>query len=250
MARRLTLEGAEVLGVYEAKSTPSGLSRNIAQCLDDFGIPLHTGRTVTRVFGRERLEAVEIAAVDSAMRPIAGTEERIGCDGLILSVGLIPENELAESLAVPLDGATKGPVCDQRYMTMLDGVFCCGNALLVNDLVDYVSEIGQAAGKNAAKYSLDNVQQARRKFASVIGGKEFLCVAPQKVDLNQINEKVPVFFRAAKEREKTTVRVTAGGKEIFARTYNQLRPPEMERVSLDLAGAALAPGDEIRFEMQ
>jgi NADPH-dependent 2,4-dienoyl-CoA reductase/sulfur reductase-like enzyme len=256
MARRLTLEGAEVLGVYEAKSTPSGLSRNIAQCLDDFNIPLYTSRTVTRVFGRERLEAVEIAAVDEAMRPIAGTEERVECDGLILSVGLIPENELAESLAVPLDIATKGPVCDQRYMTMLDGVFCCGNALLVNDLVDYVSEIGEAAGKNAAKYSLDIADNASRttrslrRFANVAAGQEFLCVAPQKVDLDQINAKVPVFFRASKEREKTTVRVTAGDKEIFTRTYKQLRPPEMERISLDLTNAELAPGDEIRFEMK
>ncbi|HWQ07141.1 MAG TPA: FAD-dependent oxidoreductase, partial [Feifaniaceae bacterium] len=110
MARRLTLEGAEVVGVYEAKPTPSGLTRNISQCLTDFDIPLHTSKTVSRLFGNQRLEAVEISSVDERMRPIAGTEEIIACDALILSVGLIPENELAESLGVPLDGKTKGAV--------------------------------------------------------------------------------------------------------------------------------------------
>jgi NADPH-dependent 2,4-dienoyl-CoA reductase/sulfur reductase-like enzyme len=136
MARRLTLEGAQVLGVYEAKSTPGGLSRNIAQCLDDFDIPLYTRHTVTRVYGDARVEAVEIAQVDEAMNPIVGTEEYVECDGLILSVGLIPENELAEKLEVPLRRDTKGPLCDQNYSTLVDGVFSCGNALHVNELVD------------------------------------------------------------------------------------------------------------------
>jgi NADPH-dependent 2,4-dienoyl-CoA reductase/sulfur reductase-like enzyme len=143
MARRLTLEGAQVLGVYEAKPTPSGLSRNIAQCLDDFDIPLHTSRTVSRVFGHERLSAVEVCAADESMRPIPGTEERIDCDGLILSVGLIPENELAETLGVPLHPVTKGPVCDHHCMTEVPGVFSCGNAQKVYDLVDDVSENGE-----------------------------------------------------------------------------------------------------------
>jgi NADPH-dependent 2,4-dienoyl-CoA reductase/sulfur reductase-like enzyme len=153
MARRLTLEGAQVLGVYEAKPTPSGLSRNIAQCLNDFDIPLYTNRTITRLFGTERLEAVEIAATDEKMQPVCGTEERIVCDGLILSVGLIPENELAESLGLCIHPATKGPVCDQYCMTEIPGVFSCGNALQVYDLVDYVSENGETAGKNAARFA-------------------------------------------------------------------------------------------------
>lgn len=153
MARRLTLEGAKVLGVYEVKPTPSGLTRNLVQCLEDYGIPLYLSHTVTRVFGTERLTGVEIAQVDERMRPIAGTEERVDCDTLILSVGLIPENEIAESLGVPLDPGTKGPVCDNRFMTMVDGVFCCGNALHVNDLVDYVSESGEIAGGAAAAYA-------------------------------------------------------------------------------------------------
>ena len=142
MARRLTLEGAEVLGVYEAKPTPSGLTRNIHQCLHDYNIPLHLSHTVTRVFGADRLTGVEVAEVDETMRPIPGTEQRIDCDALIVSVGLIPENELAESLGVPLDGHTRGPVCDGQLMTEVPGILSFGNALHVNDLVDYVSASG------------------------------------------------------------------------------------------------------------
>lgn len=153
MARRLTLEGATVLGVYEAKSSPSGLRRNIAQCLKDFNIPLYTSHTVTRVFGQDRLQGVEISKVDENMIPIKGTEELVECDSLILSVGLIPENELAESLTIPLDERTKGPIADQNYMTLQEGVFTCGNAFHVNDLVDYVSESGEGAGKAAAFYA-------------------------------------------------------------------------------------------------
>ncbi len=117
MARRLTLEGAKVCGVYEAKSTPSGLTRNIMQCLNDFEIPLFLSHTVTRLFGEERLQAVEIMKVDEYMVPVTGTEEIVECDALILSVGLIPENELAESLNVRIDSRTKGPVCDDDFMT-------------------------------------------------------------------------------------------------------------------------------------
>lgn len=141
MARRLTLEGAEVLGVYEVKPTPSGLTRNIVQCLDDYKIPLYLSHTVTRVFGEQRLTAVEVAEVDEQMQPIKSTRKRIACDTLILSVGLIPENEMAEKLGVRLDTKTKGPVCNHRFMTEVEGVFSCGNALHVNDLVDYVSQI-------------------------------------------------------------------------------------------------------------
>lgn len=151
MARRLTLEGAHVLGVYEAKDKPSGLIRNIHQCLYDFNIPLHLSMTVTRVFGRDRLEAVEICRVDNDLTPISGAEEIIECDGLILSVGLIPENELAESLGAQLSPGG-GLICDDNMMTTLPGVFCCGNAYKVYDLVDYVSDCGEVAGMAAADY--------------------------------------------------------------------------------------------------
>lgn len=153
MARRLTLEGAEVVGVYEAKPTPSGLERNIVQCLNDFDIPLSLSHTVTRVFGHDRLTAVEISQVDSNMKPVEGTEEIIECDALILSVGLIPENEVAKQLGVTIDSKTRGPVCSENMMTDVDGIFSCGNAYHVFDLVDYVSENGELAGRGAAEYS-------------------------------------------------------------------------------------------------
>ncbi len=153
MARRLTLEGAEVLGVYEAKAEPSGLQRNIYQCLTDFGIPLHLRHTVTRVFGAERLEGVEVAQVDDDMRPVPGTERRLDCDALIISVGLIPENEMAESLGAPIDRETGGPKVDDRQMTGVPGVFSCGNALHIFNLVDFVSESGEKAGAAAAEYA-------------------------------------------------------------------------------------------------
>ncbi len=153
MARRLTLEGAEVLGVYEIMPTPSGLLRNIHQCLNDFDIPLHLSHTVTRVFGQDRLTGVEIAQVDRDLKPIPGTEQQIDCDALILSVGLIPENEVAETLHVPLDPKTRGPVCDKNLMTGVPGIFSCGNSLQVFDLVDYVSDSGETAGKSAAHYA-------------------------------------------------------------------------------------------------
>jgi thioredoxin reductase len=153
MARRLTLEGASVEGVYESRPEASGLPRNIAQCLEDFDIPLHLSATVTRVFGRERVEAVEIADCDGAMRPITGTERRVDCDGLILSVGLIPENELAESLGAKM--AAGVPVHGADCATSVPGVYVCGNAAGVKDLVDKVSEEGFIAGKAAAKWSLN-----------------------------------------------------------------------------------------------
>jgi thioredoxin reductase len=253
MARRLHLEGAEVLGVYEAKPVPSGLSRNIAQCLDDFNIPLYTGRTVTRVFGRRRLEGVELAAADESMRPIPGTEERIRCDGLILSVGLIPENELAESLKVPLHRATKGPVCDQHYMTAVPGIFCCGNALQVNDLADYVSESGEIAGRGAALYAAagGSPSGSAAGTADITGDGGFLCMTPQRLDLDRPGDEVTVFFRSKSERGKTLVRArTSSGRELFSGSYSRLRPPEMERLVLKIEKAGLRGGDRIMFTME
>ncbi|MDR0908412.1 MAG: NAD(P)/FAD-dependent oxidoreductase [Spirochaetaceae bacterium] len=251
MARRLTLEGAEVLGVYEAKPTPSGLSRNIAQCLNDFDIPLYCSKTVTRVFGQKRLEKVEISSVDENMKPIAGTEEIIECDGLILSVGLIPENELAETLGVQLHPATKGPVCDQHYGTNIPGVYCCGNALLVNDLVDYVSESGETAGKNAAVYAKSVVEpvETTTPYADISIDKNFLCIAPQRINLNQLEPEIAIFFRSRDERGKSEVTASLNGKELFKKHYQTLRPPEMEKVIVKLDGIDLQPGDILEFRM-
>jgi thioredoxin reductase len=246
MARRLKLEGAQVLGVYEAKPAASGLLRNVYQCLEDFDIPLYTSKTVTRVFGEGRVNAVEISSVDENMTPVSGTEQIIECDALILSVGLIPENELAQSLGVPLDVRTRGPVTDQNYMTMTDGVFCCGNALHVNDLVDYVSESGEIAGQFAAQFAQ---AQFERSFAEVKTDGSLLYIVPQRLNVNKLNVPVIFYFRSGKEMGKTRLTVTLDEKEFFTKTYPRLRPPEMERLEQDFKNMNIAQGSVINFSL-
>ena len=245
MARRLTLEGAEVLGVYEINPTPSGLTRNIHQCLYDYDIPLYLSHTVTRVFGADRLEAVEICEVDGDLRPIKGTEKRVECDALIVSVGLIPENELAESIGVSLDGHTGGPVCDGQLMTSVPGVFSCGNALHVNDLVDFVSASGEEAGKNAALFAA----KSQRRVNINIGG-EFLYLVPQQLDLEADNSKITFYFRSKKVLGKSTLRLTVDGAEVWKRRYPLLRPPEMQQLVLDMNKFGISESSDVRFEIE
>ncbi|MCD7827541.1 MAG: NAD(P)/FAD-dependent oxidoreductase [Clostridiales bacterium] len=245
MARRLTLEGAEVIGVYEAKPTPSGLTRNIHQCLHDFGIPLYLSKTVTRVFGSDRLTAVEISSVDKNMTPIPGTEEKIECDGLILSVGLIPENELAEDLGVEIDPKTKGPLCDENLMTSVPGIFSCGNALHVNDLVDYVSESGETAGKAAALYSQKNYA-----YAAVNANSDISYVVPEKITLDGMDKDVIFYFRSREIMNACTLTVKAGDKELLKKKYAFLRPPEMERLKIRFSADDLKDIGEIEFLLE
>ena len=283
MARRLTLEGARVLGVYEVKPEPSGLTRNIVQCLDDYQIPLHLSHTVTRVFGEGRLTAVEVAEVDEHMRPIESTKKKVACDSLILSVGLIPENEMAEKLGIRLDGHTKGPFCDNHFMTEITGTFSCGNALHVNDLVDYVSESGELAGAAAAKYAFDAVgvgSEARIKSegngsetglkvegnGDKFGQKAGECsggsgrktaeleievnpslqyIVPQKLCLGSGEEMAVFYFRSRESVANGTFVFTVDGKEVFTKKYRNLKPPEMERLELNLSLFQAAPGSRI-----
>ncbi len=249
MARRLTLEGAKVVGVYEAKPTPSGLTRNISQCLTDFDIPLYTSKTVTRLFGNQRLEAVEISSVDERMRPIAGTEEIIACDALILSVGLIPENELAESLGVPLDQKTKGAVVDEQNQTMQDGVFACGNALHVNDLVDYVSESGETAGRAAAAYSKGQLGKAR-ELLPVGCDETLLYVVPQKLERHAVEVKRTFYFRSARDMDEAVLTVTKGETVLLTKKYAHLRPPEMERLTLTIENSQLSGEEPVLFHLE
>lgn len=245
MARRLTLEGAKVLGVYEAKPTPSGLTRNLHQCLHDYDIPLHLSHTVTRVFGVDRLEAVEISKVDEKMVPISGTQTRVESDTLILSVGLIPENELAESIGVQLDPRTKGPVCDGQCMTSTDGVFSCGNALHVNDLVDYVSQNAEQAGKCAAQYS-----KKARKLIEVTPGDGLLYVVPQRLNLNEDNSKTDLYFRVREEENNCVLHILADGKEILKKRYAFMRPPEMENLTIDFDGCELNENSRVELQLE
>lgn len=228
MARRLTLEGAKVLGVYEAKSSPSGLTRNIHQCLNDFDIPLHLSSTVTAAFGKQRLEYVEIAKVDENMRPVDDRRQRVFCDTLILAVGLIPENEIARKLGVQLDNRTKGPLVDQHCHTTTEGVFCCGNALHVNDLVDYVSESAEIAAEGAVDFG------GKRTLVTVQTQGDILYVVPQLVDVQKLG-KVTMFFRASKPLQNALVKVTVGEQVLFKKRYLRLLPPEMERIEVDFS---------------
>lgn len=245
MARRLTLEGAEVLGVYEVKSTPSGLTRNIHQCLNDFGIPLHLSHTVTRVFGEDRLTAVEVAQVDDKMQPIPGTEQKIECDALILSVGLIPENEIAENLGVEIDPKTKGPKCDASLMTSVPGIFSCGNALHVNDLVDYVSESGETAGKFAAQFAGKD-----RQTVSIDAGDKLLYIVPQSIDILADNSETVVYFRSRDVYDNSIFRVAVDGNVVFEKKYAFLRPPEMEKVTIDFSSCGLNGESKIKAEIE
>lgn len=245
MARRLTLEGAEVVGVYEAKSTPSGLTRNIHQCLHDYNIPLYLSHTVTRVFGRDRLTAVEISKVDEKMNPIPGTEQIIECDALILSVGLIPENELAETLGVELDRRTKGPLVNGQLMTNIDGIFSCGNALHVNDLVDYVSESGETAGKNAAEYTA-----RKRNEITVSVSPALLYAVPQKIDLNADIKNTVLYFRSREILDNCRFIIKKDGQEVYSKKYPFLRPPEMERLVIDFSSYDLTSSSKLEFDIE
>lgn len=242
MARRLTLEGAEVEGVYEIKDTPAGLARNVAQCLDDFDIPLHLSTTVTRVIGDKRVEAIEVAKVDKNFCPIENTKRIIPCDSLILSVGLLPENEIAQKLDIEIDFATKGAYVDQCFMTNVPGVFSCGNALHVNDLADYVSESGELAGKYAA-----NFRPSQRDIVKIeYDSKDFLYVVPQYYDVAQGGE-LSLYFRSKTDCKDRKVSLDFDDDTVLDKKYKRLLPSEMEAVKVKpnkkVTSATLRMGD-------
>lgn len=248
MARRLTLEGAKVEGVYEAKSTPSGLSRNIAQCLHDFDIPLYTSHTVTRVYGDDRLEAVQVCKVDEKGNPIAGSEQKIDCDCLILSVGLIPENEIAQSLGVQLDKKSKGPVVDQQYQSNIDGIFVCGNALHVNDLVDFVTRSGVQAGNAAANYAMQQHHDPRIQI-ELQAEDSFLYVVPQKIEI-QDKSDITIYFRSRQTMGKCCCELILDGICVFSKTYAALQPPEMQKLVIKASLLPLTASSQLCMRLQ
>lgn len=244
MARRLTLEGVEVLGVYEAKPTPSGLSRNLVQCLDDYHIPLHLSHTVTRVFGQSRLEAVEIAQVDERMNPIEETKQIVECDTLILSVGLIPENEITESLGIKMDSRTKGPYVDDYFMSEREGIYICGNALHVNDLVDYVSESGLLAGKNSVRKDVPT------SSVPLDIAKDFLYFVPQRVAISEDAKESIFYFRSSRIMKSAELVIEANGEEVLKKRYRNLKPPEMERITVEWKDGILKEGVQLTVELK
>lgn len=246
MARRLTLEGASVEGVYEIKDTPAGLARNVHQCLRDFDIPLHLSTTVTNVYGNKRVEAVEVCKVDEKMNPIPETARIIECDALILSVGLLPENEVAQMLGVELDPATKGAVVDQTLMTNVPGVFSCGNALHVNDLVDYVSLSGEQAGKSAAEYCRAPAASGK-KIPIEYDRSKFLYVVPQYYSTDA-GMPMTMYFRARSELKNQRVHAVTGESELLNKKFRNLTPSEMEVLSFKENPNII--GDVIKLTME
>jgi thioredoxin reductase len=226
MARRLTLEGARVIGVYEVMSYPGGLKRNIVQCLNDFGIPLHLSHTVTEIKGKERIEGVVISRVGSDLRPLKGSEHLVKCDTLLLSVGLIPENELSKEAGIQLSPTTRGPVTTEVMETSVPGIFSCGNVSTVFDLVDYVAQTGAAAGTFAARYASGSLS-ASRQSVNIIAGENVRLLFPQRYGFQ---DDLVLFIRAAEPVEKPVViEVLPPGSEIN-RLY--ARPNEMLRVKI------------------
>lgn len=227
MARRLTLEGAHVQAVFEAMPVPGGLSRNREQCLNDFGIPLYLSHTVTRIFGKGRLSGVEVSQVDEKMHPIEGTQKRWDCDTLILSVGLIPENELSTEAGVELDPVTGGAVVDENYQTSVPGIFSAGNVLHVHDLVDFVSMEAEKMADAAAGYVRHEKQKSC--FVPVKGDRTIHHIVPHK-----ISGTAPVNF-SLRVKEKTgpcTIEFCQSGKVIAAFPKKKALPAEMMHVTL------------------
>ena len=225
MARRMTLEGAKVLAVFEIMPYSSGLKRNVVQCLEDFDIPLYLNHTIVKIEGQERVNAVVACEVDENRNPIAGTEKRFECDTVLFSVGLIPENELTKAAGVPLSAQTKGAVVYQNRETEMDGVFACGNALQVHDLVDFVSEESEIAGKAAAEYVLLGAKE--KDPVSCVNGDGITYVLPQKLDKNAVG-KVKLFFRVREKAVDCQIVVKCGGEEIARRKKRVVTPGEME----------------------
>lgn len=240
MARRLTLEGAKVEAVFEVLPYSSGLQRNIRQCLDDYGIPLFLSTTVIDINGpRGRLEGVTVASVDEKRRPIAGTERYVPCDTLLLSVGLIPENELSREANVPIDMVTQGAVVDDTCMTEIPGIFACGNVLHVHDLVDFVSMEAARAGMNAAKYVAGEIG-SRTDEIRVIPGDGVRYVVPQRI---KSGEKLALAFRVAAPSRDSVIQIRRGDNVIKEEKHSRLHPAEM--VWVDIAGLDMSNKEDL-----
>lgn len=231
MARRMTLEGAKVKVVAELMPYSGGLKRNIAQCLNDFDIPLKLSHTVIDIAGKERVEGVTIAKVDDHLKPIPGTEEYIPCDTLLLSVGLIPENELSAMLGVEMNPVTSGPLVNESLETDIEGVFACGNVLHVHDLVDYVSEEAKLAGENAAKYVSGILSETVNEIPiKAVDGVRY--TVPSRIDPVRMSEEQIVRFRVGNTYQDVYVALYYNDKLISRKKKRVMAPGEMESLKL------------------
>ena len=230
MARRMTLEGAKVKVVAELMPYSGGLKRNIVQCLDDYGIPLRLSHTVTYIHGKERVTGITISEVGPDRKPIPGTEEYYSCDTLLLSCGLLPENELSKQAGVSLSPVTGGPEVDDSLETSAEGVFACGNVLHVHDLVDYVSEEASRAGRNAAAFAVKGARHG--ETARLIGKGGVRYTVPQRLNVAEMDDKVTVRFRVADVYKNKSIVVYYDGEEIRRTKKRIMAPGEMEELVL------------------
>ncbi len=247
MARRMTLEGAKVKAVCELMPYSGGLTRNIVQCLEDFDIPLRLSCTVVKTHGKERLEGVTVANVDEHLKPIPGTEEYIPCDTLMLSVGLIPENELSKNAGIELDRITNGPSVDEYRETLHKGVFACGNVLQVHDLVDYVTEESQIAGEGAAKYIKG--EKKTGDFVKTEGTNGVRYIVPQRIN-RETDKDVKLYFRVGRVFKNVRLVVKCGDEIIVSKNKKKMTPGEMEYVPIKLETIKSLPSDKLTVTIE
>ena len=241
MARRMTLEGAKVKVVAELMPYSGGLKRNIVQCLNDFDIPLMLSHTVVGIDGKDRLTGVTIAKVDANRQPIPGTEIHYDCDTLLLSCGLIPENELTREIGVEMNRVTSGPNVDDKLQTGVSGVFACGNVLHVHDLVDHVSSEAALAGENAAAYVLAENKNEKTHKVVLKAENGVRYTVPQTIDVENMRDSVTVRFRVADVYQDRAISVYYDGEKITSRKKRVLAPGEMEQVVLKKSSFAEYP---------
>lgn len=231
MARRMTLEGAKVVACVELMPYSNGLNRNIVQCLNDFNIPLYLSHTITEIRGAQRVEGAVVSEVDSSRRPIPGTEKFIDCDTILLSVGLIPENELSRKAGIVLDPRTKGPVVYENMETSIPGVFACGNVVHVHDLVDFVTAESQRAGAAAAEFALKKPAESKAEI-TLKNGDNVGYTVPQHIRADRIEKTAEVFFRVRRNFQKSAVEVSSGSTVFASFPREQMAPGEMEHIVL------------------
>ncbi len=248
MARRLKFEGSNVLGVVEFLPYASGLSRNVVQCLDDYDIPLFLNHTITSIDGRDRLESVTISQVDDNKKIIPGTERRIKCDTLLLSLGLIPENELSKNAGIEIDSITGGPVITQGFKTSLDGVFACGNCLQVYDTVDILSFDAKKAGKHAAEYRIIKKQtkKSQKKFIKVVPGNNVRYVVPQRVDTSGM---IQLTLRSEKPLGSLRIQVTLDDKEIVNKKLLWVHPANMIKIDVEIPAMTITGNETLEVKL-
>jgi len=244
MARRMTLEGAEVVMVVELMDYLAGLTRNKVQCLDDFGIPLRLAHTITKIVGDNRVEGVYVAPVDENKKPILEKEEFVECDTVLFSVGLIPENELSKKAEIEISPVTNGPVVDQHMQTSKEGIFACGNVVHVNDLVDNVSAESEQAGKYAARFAMGKLAESKKDI-SVKTGNNVRYVCPHRLVATEENEKVSLYFRVLSPELGVKLIARSGETVLAQKKEFRVNPGEMNCVTIETGKIT---GNEIIIE--